>query len=253
LGYASSGAECALAVTDQISSVGEAAVFFLSLGTSGAALPATAVAKIAKLTAKFPKLPKLIKQLAAAAELLDWAASFGLIIADALESSEITPVDAVRVKAELQAIVDPTGASSIVAAYAYDTCNEQDYTLIRTAVDSRYCIDLPGKDVTNGNNLGLWACWGGENQKWLLDSDGSIRSMVDNDKCIDIQGAPTDNGTPLEIYDCHQGVHKWEKIDGRIRSKSHPNKCIDLAGGKAVNGGKIILWNCHDGKNQKWL
>lgn len=48
-GYAKSTAECVTTTLGQVFAVGEASVFFASLGTSGAALPATAAAKIAKL------------------------------------------------------------------------------------------------------------------------------------------------------------------------------------------------------------
>jgi len=124
LGAASSSSECAKATSDQVMSVGETALFFGSLGSSGSALPATATAKIAKLTAKFSKYAEIIGYLKEAAEFAEWAYSMGQIIDNAVKGGEMTEVDAVRLTAEIRSIFDATGVTSIVAAYTYDTCDK---------------------------------------------------------------------------------------------------------------------------------
>lgn len=189
------------------------------------------------------------------AGFVDWAVAMGDIIDDAVEGGEATPADAVRIMAEIQSIVDPTGISSIVASYTYDTCELQDYYEIRTVLNSDSCIDIPFGDAVDGNDLILWQYHGGANQKWHMNSDdGKIRSLVDKNKCIGLESASTSNGTPIQINDC-EATETWTKLgNGQIRSNTNPDKCITLKNANVSNGAELILWDCRWWwLNQKWI
>jgi endo-1,4-beta-xylanase len=55
----------------------------------------------------------------------------------------------------------------------------------------------------------IYSCWGGNNQKWRLNSDGSIVG-VQSGLCLDAAGAGTGNGTRLQLYSCSGGNNqKW--------------------------------------------
>lgn len=40
--------------------------------------------------------------------------------------------------------------------------------VLRYSGDTRFCMDLPGGQVFNGNNVELYEYWGGDNQKWIF-------------------------------------------------------------------------------------
>lgn len=40
--------------------------------------------------------------------------------------------------------------------------------ILRYSGDTRFCIDLPGGKIYNGNNVELYEYWGGDNQKWIF-------------------------------------------------------------------------------------
>jgi hypothetical protein len=119
---------CAEAVKDQVLSVGELALFIASLGTSSAAkYPAS-------LEGDFDDLLEQTKELAdtffEVADILrgesdpNTGAIFYDIVFNTGYAPEMEPEDKVRVAAELASLLDPTGISSIIAAYTYPTCDK---------------------------------------------------------------------------------------------------------------------------------
>ncbi|MEU7695581.1 RICIN domain-containing protein, partial [Microbispora hainanensis] len=53
---------------------------------------------------------------------------------------------------------------------------------------------------------------GQNNQKWRLNSDGSITAVGAN-KCLDVSGAGTANGTKVQIWTCNgQNNQKWNRV-----------------------------------------
>lgn len=87
-----------------------------------------------------------------------------------------------------------------------------------------------GSDTKNGNLIHLWDCHYGNNQKWILDSDGRIRSKENTSKCIE---AGSNLDEKLKIWDCHDG--DWQKFeltsDGKLRSKKNNRRFIGVAHG----------------------
>merc|ERR1712232_599113 len=78
------------------------------------------------------------------------------------------------------------------------------------------CIDLPGNNYQNGNQLHIWDCHELPQQKWGYDGNmGSIylaSSSADATKCIDVSGGGQNNGAPVQIWDCY-GSNWNQKFD----------------------------------------
>ena len=69
------------------------------------------------------------------------------------------------------------------------------------------CLDAAG--TGNGAKVQIYSCWGGDNQKWRLGSDGSIVG-VQSGLCLDAAG--TANGTPIQLYSCWNGGNqRWTR------------------------------------------
>lgn len=67
------------------------------------------------------------------------------------------------------------------------------------------CVDLLGGNATNGNQLGLWDCNGGDSQQWGFDPEwGTIylatSAASDATKCVQTRGIVH---ATIEIWDCN--------------------------------------------------
>ncbi|MFF4128081.1 ricin-type beta-trefoil lectin domain protein, partial [Microbispora rosea] len=68
---------------------------------------------------------------------------------------------------------------------------------------------LDAAGTGNGAKVQIYSCWGGDNQKWRVNSDGSIQG-VQSGLCLDAVGQGTGNGTQIQLYACHGGTNqKW--------------------------------------------
>ena len=69
-------------------------------------------------------------------------------------------------------------------------------------VGSNRCVDVPGGGKTGGTRVMLYDCHGGVNQKWNINSNGTI-SGVQSGLCLDAIGGGTVNGTLLALWPCN--------------------------------------------------
>ena len=114
---------CASVTADQIISVGETILFFATLGSSSAA---TVPAKVGidagkKAISVAGDTAKAIKKVGETAKDVYDTSTDILGALDSMTSIE-TEADGIRAAAEVASLVDPTGLSSVVAAYAHDIC-----------------------------------------------------------------------------------------------------------------------------------
>jgi len=136
MGAAKDSTTCASVIFSQVSSVGQLAAFVASLGTDAVAEEAAnapeAAGKIAQLQQQYDNLkfswevlregtPE-IEQAIAVFDLAN-AGRQGYVAMDQLTTAT-TPEDMARASAEMAAIVDPTGVSSVIAAYTYPKCSK---------------------------------------------------------------------------------------------------------------------------------
>ncbi|MFB8085146.1 endo-1,4-beta-xylanase [Streptomyces sp. NPDC055992] len=71
------------------------------------------------------------------------------------------------------------------------------------------CLDAAGSG--NGAGIQIYSCWGGDNQRWRLNSDGSITG-VQSGLCLDAVGTGTANGTQIQLYSCSNGSNqRWTR------------------------------------------
>ncbi len=55
-------------------------------------------------------------------------------------------------------------------------------------------------------------CNGQNNQKWRLNSNGTITAVGAN-KCLDVSGYGTANGSKVHIWSCHGGTNQqWTRV-----------------------------------------
>ncbi len=71
------------------------------------------------------------------------------------------------------------------------------------------CLDAYNNGTTNGTVVDIWDCNGGANQKWTVNSSGTLT----NDQsglCLDANGNGTGNGTKLVLWTCNGGANqRW--------------------------------------------
>jgi len=55
--------------------------------------------------------------------------------------------------------------------------------------------------------VGIWDCYGGEDQLWWIDSIGSLHL---GSRCLDIPWGDATDGNDLQLFDCHGGDNqRW--------------------------------------------
>jgi hypothetical protein len=115
---------------------------------------------------------------------------------------------------------------------------------------SNRCLDVPNSSTTNGVQLQLWDCHGGNNQRWTRTSSGELRVLG---KCLDAEARGTTNGTRAILWDCNGGTNQRWNVNGNgTITSALSGLCLDASGAGTANGTRIILWSCNGGSNQRW-
>ncbi|MGC5224456.1 ricin-type beta-trefoil lectin domain protein [Micromonospora sp. DT81.3] len=116
------------------------------------------------------------------------------------------------------------------------------------------CLDVSDFGTSNGSRVHLWDCSGGANQKWKVNTDGSIVNPVSG-RCLDADG--TANGTRLQLWDCAGSANQqWSTppVTGVVTGLA--GKCltseIDVAGAQPANGDPVTVWGCVGDDPQTW-
>jgi hypothetical protein len=127
MGAAVDSSTCASAVFDQVTSVGQIALFVGSLGSAGpeveAANAAQNAGKLAKLKAQYNTIKQSVEYMKARSAYDAYnEVSSTYDGVDTLVNSE-NAEDNIRGAATLASIADPTGVAGAVAAYTYATCS----------------------------------------------------------------------------------------------------------------------------------
>ena len=128
------------------------------------------------------------------------------------------------------------------------------------ASHSQKCLDVPEWSLNDGMPLVQWACNGGDNQTWRVEtaSDGYSRvTALHSGKCLDVAAASTDDRAEIIQWQCHGGDNQQWRVEavtgGYQLVARHSGKCLDVRGESTNDGGSIIQWSCHGGANQTWL
>ena len=128
------------------------------------------------------------------------------------------------------------------------------------ASHSQKCLDVPQWSLNDGMPVVQWACNGGDNQTWSLEtaSDGYSRLIAQHSgKCLDVSGVSTDDRADIIQWQCHSGENQQWRVEavtgGYQLVARHSGKCLDVQGESTTDGGSIIQWSCNGGANQTWL
>ena len=133
--------------------------------------------------------------------------------------------------------------------------------IIRSAVNSKYVLDVAGGSKNDKANIQLYADNGSRAQDWVISHDSKgyiILTNAASKKVLDISGASTKNGTNIQQYTNNGSrAQKWIGLkheDGSVEliSALDSNICIDLSGGKAVNKANIQIYSANKSKAQHW-
>jgi len=62
------------------------------------------------------------------------------------------------------------------------------------------CLDIGGDHKSDKSPVGLWSCWGGDNQKWE-HTNGNVVNPASG-KCLDVYLGSKDDHAKLELYAC---------------------------------------------------
>jgi hypothetical protein len=115
-------------------------------------------------------------------------------------------------------------------------------------VGSSRCVDIPGANASNGNQLDLFDCNGTGAQAWTY-VNGTVQALG---KCLDVRGASTDDRTPVQVFDCNGTAAQQWTYDPQTGELKTLGKCLDASGGGTGNGTPLILYTCKNSSNQQW-
>ena len=68
-------------------------------------------------------------------------------------------------------------------------------------------VDLANGSYDNGDRVHLWDCHGGNNQKFIVQSDGTIRPKFAQHMCLDAS-AGISFGSRIHLWQCHGGQNQ---------------------------------------------
>lgn len=150
----------------------------------------------------------------------------------------------------------PKNTSSASASLSTTTSAAPVYQTI-VGVPSNRCADVQGSSTTAGRTIQLYDCHGGDNQKWALQSDGTLRNP--GNTCLGIEGNVLANGKSTQTQAC-TGVstQKWSlrTLTGNKFEvvTSSGNKCLDARGPSTENATVLQIWDCLGSAqtNQHW-
>jgi hypothetical protein len=125
------------------------------------------------------------------------------------------------------------------------------YKTITPGDNSNLCLDLPGDDASNFNQLWLWECNGQESQRWVFDN-WQIRFGADESKCID--AGDMSDGMQLFLWDCNgQAQQTWGYDSDAARVYlAGTSTCLDYYSDWQSNGQPLHVWECTGMDNQEW-
>jgi HEAT repeats len=121
------------------------------------------------------------------------------------------------------------------------------------------CLDVvnnEGKGPRNGTPVVIWDCYGAENQRWQVNSNGTIQGW--GDKCLDVvnnEGKGPQNGTPIVIWDCRGTDNQKWKVNSNGTITGWGGKCLDVINNQnkgPQSGTGVVIWGCSNTENQKW-
>ncbi|MFC9329222.1 ricin-type beta-trefoil lectin domain protein [Kitasatospora sp. NPDC057015] len=111
------------------------------------------------------------------------------------------------------------------------------------------CMDDSGSGSADGNPIILYTCTGQSNQRWILNTDGTVRTLG---KCLTAGG--TAAGSAAILSGCTGATaQKWtHRTDGTFTNNAS-GLCLDVYGGFTTDTTRLQVWTCGNHQtNQFW-
>jgi Ricin-type beta-trefoil lectin domain len=257
MGAAKDAATCATVLGSQVMAVGEAALFVGSMGSS------SAVTSSSKLMQMFGKAKDAYKtfyannkaKIDAAVQLKKVTTLTGQTLALSQYLDEHgenpDPVEITRAIAAMAAVLDPTGVSSIISAYTFNTCDKY-----RPPVDADVYEGVTTEG--RGSNMcldvdSMWkaqfrTCDGNYRQPWYYDMfTKQLKNKSSDGLCLYYGSAGINMNWCYDKLDDKKTQWTWNPSTKQLKSV-YDGKCLDSGG----SNGSVYASGCHTGSHMKW-
>jgi hypothetical protein len=129
--------------------------------------------------------------------------------------------------------------------------NSASELLIYSWSNTNLALDLPGGNLSNGNQFQVYARNGTNAQRFTFNNQ--TNEVKIQGKCLDINNSNFNNGTKVQVWDCNgSNSQKWVFDGTQLKAKANDWKCLD-ASGSMNQGSQVQIWDCHGGSNQRWV
>ena len=146
-------------------------------------------------------------------------------------------------------VVDSAGVPSVAKIVQVAKSTMPTMAGVKNAA-SKYCIDLPGANITAKTKLRLYTCNNSKAQTmtWLAP-DESIRVLG---SCLDVPYAKYSSGAKIQIYGCNNSkAQKWQiRADKTIRPVGSQTYCLTAA--TTANKAALTITKCSTTTRQRW-
>jgi len=127
------------------------------------------------------------------------------------------------------------------------------YKTITPQDNQDLCLDAPGGNAFNGNQLWLWECNGLASQTWVVDNF-QIRYAGDENYCID--SGDMGSGAQLFLWECNGLPQQTWSYDSDAMTiyvdEDQVNTCLDYYEDDSNNGQALHILDCNGLGNQQW-
>jgi Ricin-type beta-trefoil lectin domain-like len=125
-------------------------------------------------------------------------------------------------------------------------------------VHSNKCADVAAESMADGAALIQYACWGGNNQKFTVESQGNNTYRLKNirsGKCIGVAYGATNDAAALEQRWCGANNSQLFQLNRKSNNtfelkNVNSGRCVDVRYNSIDNSTLLQIYACHGGANQ---
>jgi hypothetical protein len=144
--------------------------------------------------------------------------------------------------------------------YHFDVTSPQYWsgTTDMKPVHSNKCADVEAESTADGAQVIQYACWGGNNQKFAVESQGNNNYRLKNvrsGKCIGVVNGATNDGAALEQRWCGANNSQLFQLTAKNNNTFEiknvaSGRCVDVRYNSVDNMAALQIFGCHGGANQ---
>lgn len=111
------------------------------------------------------------------------------------------------------------------------------------------CLDMRGREVSQGTEAIVYSCNGGRNQRFRWTRNGELQV---GGMCLDVANGSNFNGARLIAWPCNGGRNQRWYVSGSTIRSAQNGRCVDIFQGVARPEQPVVVWDCNGGRNQRW-